>query len=83
MKTAWKFQDAEKKFGLLIKNALTQGPQYVNRDGVDSVVVISVREYLHLISGKPDFSEFLLSCPKTDMNFDTERQKDFSRSVEL
>ncbi|MGE0087010.1 MAG: type II toxin-antitoxin system prevent-host-death family antitoxin [Desulfococcaceae bacterium] len=83
MKTAWKFQDAEKKFGLLVKNALTQGPQYVNRDGFESVVIISVREYHHLISEKPGFTEFLLGCPKTDINFDTERQKDFSGSMEL
>jgi len=32
---------------------------------------------------KPDFVEFLLSCPKTDINFEIKRQRDFSRNIEL
>jgi len=83
LKTVWKYQEAERQLGRIIKNALSEGPQYVTQKETGTVVIISVREYEHLVSDKPDFADFLISCPKTDMNFETERQKDFSRNVEL
>ena len=36
-----------------------------------------------LVSNKPSFKEFLLDCPKMDEHFDLERQKDFSKSIQL
>ncbi len=83
MKTVWKIQDAERQFAKLINKAMIQGPQYIIRQGVETVVIISVREYENLISDKTDFTEFLLSCPKLDENFEPERQKDFSRNMDL
>ncbi|NJL59018.1 MAG: type II toxin-antitoxin system prevent-host-death family antitoxin [Desulfobacteraceae bacterium] len=66
-----------------MKIALAEGPQYITQKEIGTVVIISVREYEHLVSDKPDFAEFLLSCPKADIDFETERQKDFSRNIEL
>jgi len=83
MKTIWKYQEAERQLGKLIKSALSEGPQYVTQQDMGTVVIISVREYEHLVSDKPDFVEYLLSCPKTDINFEIERQKDFLRDIEL
>ncbi|MBF0100075.1 MAG: type II toxin-antitoxin system Phd/YefM family antitoxin [Desulfobacterales bacterium] len=83
MKTIWKYQEAERQLGKIIKNALSEGPQYVIQQEIGTVVIISVREYEHLVADKPDFVEFLLSCPKTDITFEIERQKDFSRNIEL
>ena len=39
------------------------------------VVVVSVKDYEKLISTKSSFKEFLLNCPKSEIDF--ERQKDF------
>jgi prevent-host-death family protein len=83
MKTIWKLQDAKSQFSKLVKDALTMGPQFVTRRGDETVVVISVNEYEKLISQKPVFKDFLLSCPKMDKNFKIEQQKDYSRKIEL
>jgi len=83
LKTIWKYQEAERHLGKIIKSALSEGPQYVTQQEIGTVVIISAREYEHLVSDKLDFVDFLLSCPKTDINFETERQRDFSRNIEL
>jgi len=83
MKTVWKIQDAARQLPKLIEKALIKEPQYIIRQGVETVVIISVKEYEYLISGKTDFKDFLLSCPKSDEEFEPERQKDFSRDIEL
>jgi len=83
MKTIWKLQDAKSQFSKLVKDALTRGPQFVTKRGDETVVVISVNEYEKLVSQKPVFKDFLLSCPKMDKDFKIERQKDYSRKIEL
>ena len=83
MRTTWKLQDAKAKFSKIVDDALKIGPQFVTRRGQKAVVVVSVEEYEELISNKPSFKEFLLSCPKMDDDFQLERQKDFPRSIEF
>jgi antitoxin Phd len=83
MKTVWKLQDAKSQFSKVVEDALKSGPQYITRRGTKTVVVLSVREYEKLISNKPGFKEFLLSCPKIDEGFEIERQKDYPRDIEL
>jgi antitoxin Phd len=83
METIWKLQDAKAKFSKVVDNALKSGPQFVSRRGHKAVVILSVEEYDELISNKPSFKEFLLSCPKIGKGFDLERQKDMPRSIEL
>ncbi len=83
MKTIWKLQDAKAKFSQIVEDALKIGPQFVTRRGHEAVVVVSVNEYEKLTSKKPTLKEFLLNCPKIDNNFEFERQKDYSRSIEF
>ena len=83
MKTTWKLQDAKAKFSKLVEDALKIGPQLVTRRGKKAVFVVSAKEFEKLTSSKPSFKEFLLNCPKMDIDFEFERQKDFPRSIEL
>ena len=83
MRPTWKLQDAKAKFSQIVEDALKLGPQFVTRRGQKAVVVVSTEEYEKLISKKPSFKEFLLNCPKIDNDFEFERQKDFSRNIEL
>ena len=83
METIWKLQDAKSQFSKVVEDALKSGPQYITRRGTKAVVVLSVREYEGLISNKPGFKEFLLTCPKLDEAFKIERQKDFPRNIKL
>ncbi len=83
MKTIWKLQEAKNKFSKVVRDALSSGPQYVTRRGLETVVVLSVKEYESLISKKQPFNKFLLSCPRMDDDFEIERQKDYPRSIDL
>jgi len=83
MKTTWKFQDARSHFSKVVEDALKSGPQYVTRRGAATVAIVSIQEYEALISKKPTFKEFLLSCPKMDEHFDIERQKDYPENIKL
>ena len=83
MKPIWKLQDAKAQFSKVVENALKVGPQYVTRRGEKAVIVLSAKEYEDLVSNKPSFKEFLLSCPKMDEDFEIERRRDFPRSIEL
>ena len=83
METIWKLQDAKAKFSKIVEDALKIGPQYVTRRGQKAVVVVSVEDYEELVSKKPSFKEFLLSCPKVDIDFEQERKKDLPRSIEF
>jgi prevent-host-death family protein len=83
MKTVWKLQDAKSQFSKVVKDAITGGPQYITRRGIEAVVVVSVKEYERLISNTLSFKEFLLSCPQMGEDFEIERQKDYPRSIEL
>jgi len=83
MKTVWKLQDAKSRFSKVVEDALTIGPQYITRRGVEAVVVVSHREYEELISNKLDFKDFLLNCPQMDQDFKIDRKKDYPRSIEL
>jgi prevent-host-death family protein len=81
METTWKLQDAKAKFSKLVDDALKLGPQFVTRRGQKAVVVVSVGEYEEMVSNKPSFKDFLLNCPKLEINL--ERKKDFPRSIEF
>ena len=83
MKTTWKLQDAKARFSQIVEDALKIGPQFVTRRGKKAVVVLSTEEFEKLVSKKPSFKEFLLNCPKIDDDFEFERKKDYSRSIEL
>jgi prevent-host-death family protein len=83
METIWKLQDAKAKFSKVVEDALKLGPQYVTKRGHKAVVVVSVEDYEELVSKKPSFKEFLLSCPKLEVDFNKERKKDYPRSIEF
>lgn len=83
MKPTWKLQDAKAKFSQLVEDALKIGPQIVTRRGKQTVVILSVEEYEKLTSKKPTLKAFLLNCPKMDDDFEFQRQKDYSRSIEF
>jgi antitoxin Phd len=83
MKSVWKLQDAKSQFSRVVEDAIKDGPQYVTRRGMEAVVVVSTKDYEKLLSHRPSFKDFLLSCPKMEDDFEFARQKDFPRSLRL
>jgi len=83
MKPTWKLQDAKAKFSQVVDDALKNGPQYVTRHGSKAVVIVSAEEYEELITSRPSFKDFLLSCPKVSADLDLRRKKDIPRRINL
>ena len=83
MKPTWKLQDAKAKFSQVVEDALKNGPQYVTRHGSKAVVIVSAEDFEELVSVKPSFNDFLLSCPKVSTGLNLTRKKDIPRRIDL
>jgi len=77
----WQLQEAKNKFSAVVERALKEGPQFVTRRGVKTVVVISAEQYERLHRPKRDFKEFLESFPAGD--FSVERSDEPARKIEF
>ena len=79
-------QDAKARFGELVRKAGTDGPQVVTYRGVDTAVVLSVKEYRKLQGQQKSFLDHILNGPKLDddiVDMINERPYDTGRDVEL
>jgi prevent-host-death family protein len=79
-------QEAKAKFGELVRNAATEGPQIVTFRGTDQAVVLSIEEYRGMQAKKPSFVAHLLSGPKLDdetVDLINARSREKSRDIDL
>jgi prevent-host-death family protein len=77
----WQLQDAKNRFSEVVDKALTEGPQYVTRNGKDAVVVVATAEFQPQTKPpKKNFVEFLLDGPKIDFDIDFSADRKKSRS---
>ena len=85
MLRAWQLQEAKSKFSELVEHAITEGPQVVTKRGIDSVVVLSFKDFQKLKKPKNDLVSFFKNSPKIDLNgsLDIERKKDGDRDIHL
>ena len=77
----WSLQEAKNKFGLLVDEALTEGPQYVTRHDRRAVVVMAADERVRTSKPSVPFKEFLRSLPLEGLNLEREEASD--RDVSL
>ncbi len=77
----WSLQEAKNKFGLLVDEALTEGPQYVTRHDRRAVVVMAADEYQRTSKPSVPFKEFLRSLPLEGLNLERDEASD--RDVSL
>lgn len=77
----WSLQEAKNKFGLLVDEALTEGPQYVTRHDRRAVVVMAADEYQRTSKPSVPFKEFLRSLSLEGLNLERDEASD--RDVSL
>ena len=70
MMETWQLQDAKNRFSELVKKALADGPQIVTKRGVESVVVLSVKDYRKLKQPKTDLVAFFRQSPLREVDID-------------
>ena len=77
----WKLAEAKNKLSEVVRRALEEGPQRIERRN-DAVVLLSAEEYERLSGQKPDFKEYLLGGPDL-AELDLVRDRSPMRDVEL
>jgi len=77
----WKLAEAKNKLSELVRRALTEGPQRIERRR-DAVVVVSAEEFDRLCGRKTGFKDFLLRGPDLS-ELDLERDRSPMRDAEL
>lgn len=77
----WKLAEAKNKFSEVVRRAIQEGPQRVERRD-DAVVIISAEEFERLTGGKPSLVEFLMNGPDWSA-LDLERNKEPMRDLDL
>jgi prevent-host-death family protein len=78
----WQLQEAKQRFSEVVRSAQSEGPQFVTRHGREVAVVLDIAEYRRLKGGLPDFKEFLLSGPRSDL-LEIDRSVERARLVDL
>jgi antitoxin Phd len=81
----WQLQTAKARFSEVVRRALTEGPQYVTRQGKEAVVVLPTEEYERLKRRiqKGSLLEFFAKSPLVGSGINLERMPDFGRKVKL
>jgi prevent-host-death family protein len=78
MKTISIFE-GKNKFSEVVANAANGEPQVITKNGKETAVVISIKEYRSLKAQKGSLSEMLLSSPLPGSKIDLTRSKDMGR----
>jgi len=79
----WTADEAEAKFGQVMEEAQTHGPQTVTRDGRSAVVVVSAEEWERKTKRQGTLADFLAASPLRDSGIEIERLKGALRNVDL
>jgi antitoxin Phd len=86
IKRTWKLQDAKARFSELFRRAQAEGPQYVTRQGKDTVVVVTADEFERLTTRTRQprsLLQFFAESPLAGVELDLERTRDLGRKVRL
>jgi prevent-host-death family protein len=58
----WQLQEAKQRFSEVVRRALSEGPQWVTRNGRRVVVVVAADDFESAANGQ-SFKDFLVSGP--------------------
>lgn len=82
----WQLQKAKSQFSELIRQAVSDGPQFVTVRGHSEAVVLSTEAYERLLRGQSaqdSLVDFLRRSPLTEIELDLERDTDTGRDIDL
>jgi antitoxin Phd len=84
--SSWEIEDAQNRFGEVVRRAMAHQPQFVTRDGQDAVVVVSAVDYQRLATPEP-LLDFLRGSPLAEAiaagEFQVERSRDEGAAIPL
>jgi antitoxin Phd len=83
---SWQLQDAKAQFSELFRRAQAEGPQFVTRQGKDTVVILTAEEFERLTARARQprsLVQFFSESPLAGVELDLERPRDLGRKVRL
>lgn len=84
MEKKWQLQEAKNKFSQLVDEVVNNNDhQIITRHGKDTAVILSFEEYKKLTKKKGSLANFFRNSPLFDEQIDLERNKDYSRDIEI
>lgn len=79
----WQLQEAKNRFSEVVQKALNDGPQFVTKHGVETVVIMSVATYRQLSQHRKPLVDFFRESPLAKTDLDLERNRDLAREVDF
>lgn len=79
----WPLQDAKAQLSELVREAQTDGPQFISVRGEPAVVVISQKEYNSLTIPAVSVVDFFRKSPLVGLDLDLSRDKSLNRDIDL
>ena len=83
MAKSWQLQEAKNRFSEVVNEAVERGPQIVTRNGVETVVILSVADFRRLRRRESSLVEFFMESPLKGADLDLERLRDLPREIDL
>jgi prevent-host-death family protein len=83
MARSWQLQEAKNRLSEVVNEALAHGPQIITRNGVGTVVILSLEDFRKLGHRKGDLADFLLDSPLKGAGLDLDRLRDLPRELDL
>ena len=83
----WQVQTAKARFSEVFRRAHSEGPQRITRQGKESVVVLSDKQYEALLERRTreakSLWQFFRESPLVGVELDLERDKDTGQDIDL
>ncbi len=86
VRRSWQLQIAKARLSEVFRLALSQGPQWITRQGKEAVVVLPAEEFERLVGRTKQprsLVKFFAESPLARAGIDLERVPDYGRKVEL
>jgi len=75
----WQLQEAKNRLSEVVAKATISGPQIISKRGVETVVVISFRDYRRLTAKQQKLTDFFQASPLCCVELDLSRDQGRAR----
>ncbi len=83
MAKSWQLQEAKNRLSEVVNEAVERGPQMITRNGVETVVVLSLADFKKLKRRDESLVDFLRGSPLKGADMDLDRLRGLPREVDL
>jgi antitoxin Phd len=79
----WQLQTAKNRLSAVVRDAEKKGPQIITKNGVETAVLLSFKDYKRMNQRKTNLVEFFQNSPLAGIDFEVDRSADKDREIDL